>query len=240
MTRSHVAFGPSYILIALVRGPSQTYVLARTVARTCVDGCTYLREGLHVLAWRDAMCCLTLPQTLALFASNACPLCRKRYHPPPQTLSSVPANVIIRPCKRYHPLLQTLSSAPANVIIRPCKRYHPPLQTLSSAPANVIIRSCKRYHPPPQTFASDSGFFFRVTMSQVWSSFRSVDFVLDRAVCVGRRKDVCNISFAGGRSLTCILCGEQNLHKWQSSRNFVPYYIYKKKYIWIHSNSFAV
>ena len=66
------------------------------------------------------MFCLTLPQTLALFASN--------------------------------------------VIIRPCKRYHPPLQTLSSALANVIIRSCKRYHPPPQTFASDSSFFFRVTM----------------------------------------------------------------------------
>ena len=69
------------------------------------------------------MCCLTLPQTLALFVSNACPLC----------------------LKRYHPLLQTLSSAPANVIIRPCKRYHPSLQT----------------------FASDSGFFFRVTMRGV-------------------------------------------------------------------------
>ena len=134
MTRSHVAFGPSYILIALVRGPSQTHVLARKDARTCGDGCTYLRERLHVLAWRDAMFCLTLPQTLALFASNACPLCRKRYHPPLQTLSSAPANVIIRSCKRYHPLLQTLSSAP----------------------------------------------------------------VLDTAVCVGRRKDVCNISFAGG------------------------------------------
>ena len=142
MTRSQVAFGPSYILIALVRGPSQTHVLAGTDARTCGKGCTYLRGRLHVLAWRDTMCCLTLPQTHALFASNACPLC----------------------LKRYHPLLQTLSSAPANVIIRPCKRYHPPLQTLSSAPANVIIRSCKRYHPLLQTFASDSGFFFRVTM----------------------------------------------------------------------------
>ena len=141
MTRSHVAFGPSYILIALVRGPSQTHVLAGRDARTCKDGCTYLRGRMHVLAWRDAMCCLTLPQTHALFASNACPLC--------------------------------------------LKRYHPPLQTLSSVPANVIIRSCKRYHPPPQTFASDSGFFFRVTLSQVWSSSRSVDFVLDRAVCVG-------------------------------------------------------
>ena len=87
-------------------------------ARTCGDGCTYLREGLHVLAWRDAICCLTLPQTHALFASNVCPLCLKRYHPPLQTLSSALANVIIRPCKRYHPLLQTLSSAPANVCLR--------------------------------------------------------------------------------------------------------------------------
>ena len=100
-------------------------------ARTCKDGCTYLRERLHVLAWRDAMCCLTLPQTLALFA----------------------ANVIIRPCKRYHPLLQTLSSVPANVIIRSCKRYHPLLQTLSSAPANVIIRPRKRL-PPILAFSS--------------------------------------------------------------------------------------
>ena len=158
---------------------------------------------LHVLAWRDTICCLTLPQTLALFASNACPLCRKR----------------------YHPSLQTLSSAPANVIIRPCKRYHPPLQTLSSAPANVCLRfwlflprDDDRYGLPLAPWISSLIGLF------VW----------------GRRKDVCNISFAGGRYLTCILCGEQNLHKWQSSRNFVPYYIYKKKYIWIHSNSFAV
>ena len=61
---------------------------------------------------------LSLPQTLALFASNVCPLCRKRYHPPLQTLSSAPANVIIRSCKRYHPSLQTLSSVPANVCLR--------------------------------------------------------------------------------------------------------------------------
>ena len=37
-------------------------------------------------------------------------------------------------------------------------------QTLALFASNVIIRSCKRYHPPPQTFASNSGFFFRVTM----------------------------------------------------------------------------
>ena len=30
----------------------RTHVLARTDARTCKDGCTYLRERLHVLAWR--------------------------------------------------------------------------------------------------------------------------------------------------------------------------------------------
>ena len=132
MTRSHVAFGPSYILIALVRGPSQTHVLAWTVARTCVEGRYVLPD----------------------FASNACPLCLKR-------MPSLP-------------------------------------QTLSSAPANVIIRPCKRYHPPLQTFASDSGFFFRVTMrGVVFLSLRG--FVLDTADCRGQRKDICNISFAGGR-----------------------------------------
>ena len=161
MTRSHVAFGPSYILIALVRGPSQMHVLARTVARTCGDGCTYLRGRMHVLAWRDAMCCLTLPQTLALFASNVCPLCRKRYHPSLQTLSSAPANVIIRPRKRYHPLLQTLSSAPANV----CLRFW-----------LFLPRDDERYGLPLAPWISSlTGLF-------VW----------------GRRKDVCNISFAGG------------------------------------------
>ena len=139
MTRSHVAFGPSYILIALVRGPSQTHVLTGAVARTCKDGCTYLRERMHVLAWRAAICCLTLPQTLALFASNACPLCRKRYHPPLQTLSSAPANV----CLRFWLFLP-----------RDDERYGLPL-----AP----------------WFSSLIGLF-------VW----------------GRRKDVCNISFAGG------------------------------------------
>lgn len=37
-------------------------------------------------------------------------------------------------------------------------------QTLALFAANVIIRPCKRYHPLLQTFASDSDFFFRVTM----------------------------------------------------------------------------
>ena len=142
MTRSQVAFGPSYILLALVRGPSQTHVRARTVARTCGKGCTYLRGRLHVLAGKDARTCVEGRYVLPDFALNACPLCLKRMPSLPQTLSSAPANVIIRSCKRYHPLLQTLSSVPAN----------------------VIIRSCKRYHPLLQTFASDSGFFFRVTM----------------------------------------------------------------------------
>ena len=182
MTRSQVAFGPSYILIALVRGPSQTHVLAGTDARTCKDGCTYLRERLHVLAWRDAMCCLTLPQTLALFASNACPLCLKRYHPLPQTLSSAPANV----CLRFWLFLP-----------RDDERYGLPLAPWISSLIRLFV----------------------------WG---------------GGRMSVTYRSQGECRSLTCILCGEQNLHKWQSSRNFVPYYIYKKKYIWIHSNSFAV
>ena len=162
MTRSQVALGSSYILIALVRGPSQTHVLAGTDARTCGKGCTYLRGRLHVLAWRDTMCCLTLPQTHALFASNACPLCLKRYHPPLQTLSSAPANVIIRPCKRYHPLLQTLSSAPANVCLRIWL---------------FLPRDDERYGLPLAPWISSLIRLF------VW----------------GRRKDVCNRSFAGGR-----------------------------------------
>ena len=154
MIRSHVAFGPSYILIALVRGPSQTHVLAGKVARTCGDGCTYLRGGMHVLAWRAAICCLTLPQTLALFASNACPLCRKRYHPPLQTLSSAPANVIIRPRKRYHPLLQTFASDSGFFLPRDDERYGLPLAPWISSLIGLFV----------------------------W----------------GRRKDVCDISFAGG------------------------------------------
>ena len=151
------------------------------------------------------MCCLTLPQTHALFASNVCPLCRKRYHPSLQTLSSAPANVIIRPCKRYHPLLQTLSSAPANV----CLRFW-----------LFLPRDDERYGLPLAPWISSLIGLF------VWG---------------GGKMSVTYRSQGGeGRSFTCILCGEQNLHKWQSSRNFVPYYIYKKKYIWIHSNSFAV
>ena len=130
-------------------------------ARTCKDGCTYLRERLHVLAWRDAMCCLTLPQTLALFASNACPLCLKR-------MPSLP---------------QTLSSAPANVIIRSCKRYHPPLQTLSSAPANVCLRFW--------LFLPRDDEIYGLPLA-LWISSLIGLFVW------GRRKDVCNMSFAAG------------------------------------------
>ena len=101
----------------------------------------------------------------------------------PQTHVLFASNVIIRSCKRYHPLLQTLSSAPSNVIIRPCKRYHPLLQTLSSAPANVCLRfwlflprDDERYGLPLAPRISSMIRLF------VW----------------GRRKDVCNISFAGG------------------------------------------
>ena len=79
---------------------------------------TYLQGRMHVLAGKVARTCVEGRYVLPDFASNACPLCLKRYHPPLQTLSSAPANVIIRPCKRYHPLLQTLSSAPANVCLR--------------------------------------------------------------------------------------------------------------------------
>ena len=160
MTRSHVAFGPSYILIALVRGPSQTHVLAGKVARTCGEG-RYL-----------------LPD----FASNACPLCLKRLPSLPQTLSSAPANV----CLRFWLFLP-----------RDDERYGLPLAPWISSLIRLFV----------------------------WG---------------GGRMSVTYRSQGECRPVTCILCGEQNLHKWQSSRNFVPYYIYKKKYIWIHSNSFAV
>ena len=160
MTRSHVAFGPSYILIALVRGPSQTHVLARRDARTCVEGRYVLPD----------------------FASNACSLCLKRIPSLPQTLSSAPANV----CLRFWLFLP-----------RDDERYSLPLAPWISSLIRLFV----------------------------W----------------GRRKmSVTYRSQGECRPVTCILCGEQNLHKWQSSRNFVPYYIYKKKYIWIHSNSFAV
>ena len=129
--------------------------------------------------------------------------------------------------KRLPSLPQTLSSAPANVIIRPCKRYHPLLQTLSSAPANVCLRFWL-FLP-----RDDEGCGLPLAS---WISS------LIRLFVWGGGKMSVTYRSQGGkcRSLTCILCGEQNLHKWQSSRNFVPYYIYKKKYIWIHSNSFAV
>ena len=182
MTRSHVAFGPSYILIALVRGPSQTHVLAWRVARTCKDGCTYLRGRMLCAACLCLKRMLSLSQTHALFA----------------------ANVIIRPCKRYHPSLQTLSSAPANV----CLRFW-----------LFLPRDDERYGLPLAPWISSLIRLF------VWG---------------GGRMSVTYRSQGECRPVTCILCGEQNLHKWQSSRNFVPYYIYKKKYIWIHSNSFAV
>ena len=125
MTRSQVAFGLSYILIALVRGPSQTHVLAWRVARTCVEGRYVLPD----------------------FASNACSLCLKRMPSLPQTLSSAPANVIIRPCKRYHPPLQTLSSAPANVCLRfwlflprDDERYGLPLAPWISSLIGLFVR----------------------------------------------------------------------------------------------------
>ena len=139
MTRSHVAFGSSYILIALVRGPSQMHVLAGTDARTCGDGCTYLRGGTLCAAWLCLKRLPSLPQTYALFA--------------------------------------------ANVIIRPCKRYHPPLQTLSSAPANVCLRVWL-FLP-----RDDEGCGLPLAS---WISSLIGLFVW------GQRKDVCNISFAGG------------------------------------------
>ena len=59
---------------------SQTYlqgrmhVLAGTVARTCGDGCTYLRERLLVLAWR--MQCTA--RTDAVHCRGGCSALRER------------------------------------------------------------------------------------------------------------------------------------------------------------------
>ena len=85
--------------------------------------------------------------------------------------------------KRMPSLPQTLSSALANVIIRSCKRYHPPLQTLSSAPANVCLRFW--------LFLPRDDEMYGLPLAPWISSLIGL-FVW------GRRKDVCNISFAGG------------------------------------------
>ena len=55
---------------------SQTHVLAETVARTCGDGCTYLRGWLHVLAGTD------------LFTANVYDDGRKRLRERLQTFAS--------------------------------------------------------------------------------------------------------------------------------------------------------
>ena len=58
-------------------------------ARTCKDGCKYVRERLQVLVWRMqctaeavAVHCVFFPQTFASFASNVCNRPCKALQPP--------------------------------------------------------------------------------------------------------------------------------------------------------------
>ena len=63
-------------------------------ARTCKDGCKYVRERLQVLVWRmqctartDAVHCGSGCSALRLFPANVCILCLKRLQSLPQTFA---------------------------------------------------------------------------------------------------------------------------------------------------------
>ena len=80
----------------------RTHVLAGTVARTCGDGCTYLRGRLHVLARMVARTC-----------GDGCTYLRgqmlnERFLP--QTFTMTDANVCGGGCKRLQGRLQTFAS----------------------------------------------------------------------------------------------------------------------------------
>ena len=79
------------------KGVFSPQVLAGMVARTCKDGCTYLRGRLHVLARTDAKCRL-FPQT---FAGTVAMQCRGG-------------------CKRLRERLQCFAGAVANVCGNGC------------------------------------------------------------------------------------------------------------------------
>ena len=67
-------------------------------ARTCKDGCTYLRGGLHVLARTDARTC-----------GDGCTYLQGRIFSP-QTFTMTDANVCKDGCKRLQGRLQTFAS----------------------------------------------------------------------------------------------------------------------------------
>ena len=69
-------------------------------ARTCKDGCKYVRERLQVLVWRmqctartDAVHCRGGCSALRLFPANVCILCLKRLQPPLQSIATAIVNV---------------------------------------------------------------------------------------------------------------------------------------------------
>ena len=85
-------------------------------ARTCKDGCKYVRERLQVLVWRmqctartDAVHCRGGCSALRLFPANVCNLCLKRLHPLPQTFAvkrrllwnPFPSCFSNEPCSRF-------------------------------------------------------------------------------------------------------------------------------------------
>ena len=80
-------------------------------ARTCKDGCKYVRERLQVLVWRMqctaeavAVHCGSGCSALRLFPANVCILCLKRLHPLPQTFAIFASNV----CGEKTPFVESL------------------------------------------------------------------------------------------------------------------------------------
>ena len=79
------------------------HVLARTDARTCGDGCTYLRGRMHVLARTD------------LFTANVYDDRRKRLRGRFQTFAGAVANVCGNGCKRLR--LRGAKMAPESSVL---------------------------------------------------------------------------------------------------------------------------
>ena len=80
-------------------------------ARTCKDGCTYLRGGLHVLARTDARTC-----------GDGCTYLQGRTHVLART-DLFTANVYDDRRKRLRERLQTFAGAVANVCVREGQKW---------------------------------------------------------------------------------------------------------------------
>ena len=98
------------------------HVLARMVARTCGDGCTYLREKRQCTAGTDAVHCnrsrsaLQPPLQCTASARTYLVYFKRKYMRPPRiTFATADANVINRSSKRYKPLPQTFAGKGAHL-----------------------------------------------------------------------------------------------------------------------------